>query len=117
MSRSTALPTVAAVVMLGLLVLPAAAQSDDAARTPWCDPDLQGVWSYATLTPLERSPELEAREFYTPEEEAAYTSLRKADRPDRPGVDPGGYNSHWWDGCCRTIAPPRSSTRHRAVYR
>ena len=98
MGRSTALPTVAAVLMLGLSALPAAAQSDYAARTPWGDPDLQGVWSYATLTPLERSPELEGREFYTPEERAAYTSLRKADRPDRPGVDPGGYNSHWWDG-------------------
>ena len=98
MSRSTALPTFAAVLMLALMALPAAAQSDDAARTPWGDPDLQGVWSYATLTPLERSPELEGRAFYTPEEAAAYTKLRKSDRPDRPGVDPGGYNAHWWDG-------------------
>ncbi len=98
MSRSTTLPTIVAVVLLGLVALPAAAQSGDTARTPWGDPDLQGVWSYATLTPLERSPALEGREFYTPEEAAAYTTLRKTDRPDRPGVDPGGYNALWFDG-------------------
>src|SRR5262245_40275932 len=28
-----------------------------AARTPWGDPDLQGVWSSATRTPLERPAE------------------------------------------------------------
>ena len=98
MSRWTALRTVAAVVMLALMALPAAAQSGLSARTPWGDPDLQGVWSYATLTPLERSRELEGRALYTPEEAAAYTKLRKSDRPDRPGVDPGGYNALWWDG-------------------
>ena len=98
MNRSTMLPTVAAVLMLGPIVMPAAGQSTDTARTPWGDPDLQGIWSYATLTPLERAPALEGRAFYTPEEEAAYTTLRKSDRPDRPGVDPGGYNALWWDG-------------------
>ena len=25
-----------------------------AAKTPWGDPDLQGVWDYKTITPLER---------------------------------------------------------------
>ena len=98
MSRSTMLLTVVAVLMLGLIAMPAVGQSTDTARTPWGDPDLQGVWSYATLTPLERAPELEGRAFYTPEEEATYTTLRKSDRPDRPGVDPGGYNALWWDG-------------------
>ena len=98
MTRSTAIHPVASTVMLALMTLPVAGQSRYEARTVWGDPNLQGVWSYATLTPLERSAELEGREFYTPEEEAAYTRLRKADRPDRPGVDPGGYNSHWWDG-------------------
>ena len=98
MRRTDLLLTAAAVLMLGLVAIPAAGQSADVARTAWGDPDLQGVWSYATLTPLERAPELEGRAFYTPEEEAAYTTLRKSDRPDRPGVDPGGYNALWWDG-------------------
>jgi hypothetical protein len=38
-------------------------------RTPWGDPDLQGIWSNATLTPLER-PDKVQKEYYT-EEEAA----------------------------------------------
>ena len=98
MIRSAALSPATAALMFGLMAMPVAGQSSDAARTPWGDPDLQGVWSYATLTPLERSAELEGRAFYTPEEEAAHTKLRKSDRLDRPGVDPGGYNAHWWDG-------------------
>lgn len=98
MTRFTVPSRIAVAVVLGLLAQPAAAQPDAAARTPWGDPDLQGVWSYATLTPLERSPDLEGRAFYTAEEEAAYTRLRKADRPHQPGVDPGGYNALWWDG-------------------
>jgi hypothetical protein len=98
MNRSIVLPLVAALFGLGPLAMPSAGQSGETALTPWGDPDLQGVWSYATLTPLERAPELDGRAFYTPEEEAAYTTLRKTDRPDRPGVDPGGYNALWWDG-------------------
>ena len=98
MHRSTMLLAVAVFLILGLTTTPALGQSSETTRTPWGHPDLQGVWSYATLAPLERAPELEGRAFYSPEEEAAYTTLRKSDRPDRPGVDPGGYNALWWDG-------------------
>ena len=34
-------------------------------RTPWGDPDLQGTWSNATLTPLQRPAELKDKEFFT----------------------------------------------------
>ena len=37
-------------------------------RTPWGDPDLQGTWSNATLTPLQRPADLDDKEFFTPEE-------------------------------------------------
>src|ERR1700676_5087492 len=40
-------------------------------RTSWGDPDLQGVWSFATLTPLERPRQLAGREFLTEAEAAA----------------------------------------------
>ena len=39
-------------------------------RTSWGDPDLQGVWDYRTITPMERRPELGDRAFYTEEEVA-----------------------------------------------
>lgn len=40
-------------------------------RTPWGHPDLQGVWDYRTITPLERPQQFGDREFYTDEEIAA----------------------------------------------
>lgn len=48
-------------------------------RTPWGDPDLQGQWSNATVTPLERPIELGSKEFFTPAEAAEYskTALQK----------------------------------------
>ena len=52
-------------------------------RTPWGDPDLQGVWDYRTITPLERRPELGDREFYT-DEEIAELEARAARRMDQP---------------------------------
>jgi hypothetical protein len=65
-------------------------------RTPWGDPDLQGVWSYATLTPLERSASVGGREFFTREEAAKLEADTQVDAPPRPG-DPGTYNAVWWD--------------------
>ena len=90
----TTLLTVAAVSIVGAQ-LPATGQSEGMARTAWGDPDLQGVWSYATLTPLERPADVAT--VFTPDEVEALTSRRKNDRPDRPGVDPGAYNAHWFD--------------------
>jgi hypothetical protein len=37
-------------------------------RTPWGDPDLQGVWDYRTITPLERPAQYGDREYYSDEE-------------------------------------------------
>src|SRR5260221_1199208 len=39
-------------------------------RTPDGHPDLQGVWSFATVTPLERPTELAAEELLTDKEAA-----------------------------------------------
>jgi hypothetical protein len=37
-------------------------------RTPWGDPDLQGVWDYRTITPLERPQNMAGRALLTDEE-------------------------------------------------
>jgi hypothetical protein len=60
-------------------------------RTSWGDPDLQGVWDYRTITPMERRPELGDREFYT-EEEVAQLEGRAARRMDKP-PDPNAPNT------------------------
>ena len=99
---------VAVIVVVSLAPVPVAGQAQTAAattaeadtwtlpRTAWGDPDLQGVWSYATLTPLQRPAEWAGREFFTPEEVAARNARARADRPDRPG-ETGTYNALWVD--------------------
>ena len=46
-------------------------------RTERGDPDLQGVWRYEAVVPLERPKELEGREALTPEEMARKEQLEK----------------------------------------
>ena len=61
-----------------LLTLPAVgfAQSDEDAtsipRTPWGHPDLQGVWDYRTVTPLERPDALAGKAKLTEAEAASF---------------------------------------------
>ena len=59
------------VVVSASLISTAAPAQSDIPRTPWGDPDLQGVWDYRTITPLQRPEEFGDRAFYTEEEIAA----------------------------------------------
>ncbi len=52
-------------------------------RTPWGAPDLQGIWSFATLTPMQRPADLAGRAVLTEEEAAAYEQ-RDAEIRSRP---------------------------------
>ena len=62
---------VVAVVSLGFAPLVFAQSADgDSSRTPWGDPDLQGVWASDSATPLERPEPLAGRETLTDEEVA-----------------------------------------------
>ena len=54
--------------------------------TPWGDPDLQGTWSYASLTPLQRPLRLEEKELYTDAEAADINAQVVRERPLTPGV-------------------------------
>ena len=57
--------SLAAGVIAGALPLAAAGQPTEGAdaRTPWGDPDLQGIWTSATYTPLERPETVADRAF------------------------------------------------------
>src|SRR6516225_8681519 len=45
-------------------------------RTPDGQPDLQGYWTNASFTPLERPAEFAGKEFWTPQEAAAFEKQR-----------------------------------------
>ena len=85
------------------------------ARTADGRPDLQGVWSYATITPLERPSELADKEFLTPDEVAAYEKLvlarnNKDARPEDKTVDvSSAYNDFWWDRGTNIVGTRRTS--------
>ena len=81
-------------------------------RTAWGDPDLQGVWTGSTLTPLERPASLAGKEFLT-EAEAAAMEKRAAERrlvePPASSGDPGTYNQIWFDPST-TVLPNRRTS-------
>ena len=115
--RSTTGP--ALIALAGLLVLPGLALAqDDAPRTAWGAPDLQGVWDFRTITPMERPEDLGDKEFLTEEEavqreQAAVNrdiELWEADaRRTEAGGSVGGYNNFWMDRGTRVVGTRRTS--------
>ena len=63
-------------------------------RTAWGDPDLRGIWYYATMTPLERARELAGKATFTEEEAAAY-EREFFERQGNRATIVGGPD--WWD--------------------
>src|SRR5215475_6035442 len=49
-----------------------------AMKTAWGEPDLQGIWTDETDTPLQRSPKFASQEFFTDAQRAELDSERSA---------------------------------------
>ncbi|MEX2469416.1 MAG: hypothetical protein WD396_06655 [Pseudohongiellaceae bacterium] len=106
--------------LLSLLAMPTLlAQSGDIPRTVHGHPDLQGTYTFRTITPLQRPPELADKEVLTPEEAEeweAYENQRQnrdliIDSVGGAGYPPGviSYNEFWYERGSETIESRRTS--------
>jgi hypothetical protein len=64
--------------VISLLVGAAPNQSPAPLKTPWGEPDLQGIWTDETDTPLQRSPKFANQEFFTEQQRADLDRERSA---------------------------------------
>ena len=114
--KIVSLGVLAAIVAVAGLAPPAIAQ--EGPRTAWGAPDLQGVWDFRTITPLQRPERYGDREFLTQEEAATLEQgavdrdeelLLAAARRTEAGGNVGAYNNFWMDRGTRTIETRRTS--------
>ncbi len=113
-------------VAVALIAAPVAAQSESTAqRTPHGDPDISGIFTFRTITPLERPAALADRTNLTAEEAAAFEASERT-RLNRDLFDPetgapnagyqpraeGGvlsYNEFWYERGVELTADKRTS--------
>jgi hypothetical protein len=84
-----------------------------APRTPDGQPDLQGVWTNATITPFERPSAMAGKAFLTEQEAAALEEQAaerraRADDPPAPG-NVGSYNDVWFDSGTKVVPTRQTS--------
>ncbi len=79
-------------------------------RTPDGHPDMQGYWTNATFTPLERPKELGTKEFFTPAEATEYQK-KKLQEENSQSPDDVHYDNVIWQGESyqKTISNQRTS--------
>lgn len=94
---------------------PAKAAAYTPPRTADGQPDIQGVWNNATITPLERPANLAGKAFFTPAEAAALERLSlEQNNRDKRGADgasdvAGAYNQAWFDRGTKVVQTLRTS--------
>jgi hypothetical protein len=134
--------TFASLNILALVLAPAVALAGQAAassatkpsstsrvaRTPDGKPDLQGVWDFRTVTPMERPAEFANKPVLTEQEAADYErrmvenrnadANRERDKKTSRGTVNGSeitadvalaYNDFWWDRGTRVVGSRRTS--------
>ena len=111
MMRRIICSTAMSLVVAVLMIIPVVAQ--DFPRTPSGQPDLQGVWYFRTITPMERPEELSDKPFLTAEEAAEIENIRALQDEGRDDEVPadivGNYNTFWFDRGTSVIETMRTS--------
>src|SRR4051812_4358795 len=62
--------------LIGLSTTRSTAEAPAVPKTPWDEPDLQGIWTDETATPFQRSARFANQEFFTEEQRAALDKER-----------------------------------------
>jgi hypothetical protein len=106
MTATTSVVALGAIIALSVAPTSAQAQAPAspapaaALKTPWGEPDLQGIWTDETDTPLQRSPKYANQEFFTEAQRAELDRQRSAmlrrDRRVERGTEldvAGAYNA------------------------
>jgi len=84
-------------------------------RTPDGHPDLQGIWSNATITPFQRPNELAGKEHFTEQEAVDYEKTfaienNRDRRSSNANADVrGAYNEFWFDRGTKVVPTRRTS--------
>jgi hypothetical protein len=85
-------------------------------KTPWGDPDLQGIWSIATITPFERPQTMAGKQVLSEQEaaelEKTNLTANNQDRRDGAGTDADvarAYNDFWWDRGTKVVSTRQTS--------
>ena len=105
------------VLTLSLLAV-TSVSAQEAPQTSWGTPDLQGVWDFRSITPLQRPEDRGEQEFLS-EEEAANLEQAAVDRIEElankeaerteAGGSIGAYNDFWMDRGTNTDDTRRTS--------
>jgi hypothetical protein len=91
-------------------------------RTPDGRPDLQGVWDFRTITPMQRPTDLAGKETLNDEELAEFEVKNRRNQDDREKAPAGvvngqasnrdverAYNDFWWDFGTKAVKTKRTS--------
>jgi hypothetical protein len=89
-----------AIPVIAAIALPGASASAQSLKTAWGEPDLQGIWTDESDTPLQRAPKFANQEFFTDAQRAELDQQRSAllrrDRRVERGTEldvAGAYNA------------------------
>jgi hypothetical protein len=78
MTVAIALAAAGAVISLSITRISAQTPATAALKTPWGEPDLQGIWTDEANTPLQRPAKYANQEFFTPAQRADLDKERSA---------------------------------------